>query len=680
MKGLKQIFAFFVCVLFLIFYFGKSAIAADSPNDPDYFKLWYLRQIGVDKVWDKIKGGNEVVVAVIDAGIDIDHPDLKNKIWKNPREKLDGKDNDNNGYIDDINGWDFVDGTNNPRPRIDLEWNSLGVHHGTLVSGIIAAEKDNNITGLGVAQNVKIMPLRVLNSVGVGDVKAVADAIDYAIKNKAKIINLSFVGFEKSKILEQALERAYKAGILVVAAAGNDSGYQEGIDLDKNPAYPVCYDGPPGENRIIGVAATDPLDQKTAFSNYGISCVDVAAPGIGIWGLSTYDPRYDLRELSRGYWAGTSVAVPQVSGLAALIWSLRPDFTASEVRDAILQNSDSIDEVNPKYKGKLGLGRINVHRAISYILGEDIQGRILRLSSPHIITASLSGTNSKVKVISSHRKEILKVVPFVKWYKEEVSVAFGDINRDGKDEIIVGAGKNALPTIKIYDLSGNLIKEFLAFEKSFRGGVEVAVDDVDGDMFLDIVATRAYGDKPEIKIFNGNYEEIGNFVIFPKRFKTGLRLAIGDINGDCVKEIIVTPRQGEPEIVAFRVDGLKIADFSAFESSYKEGLSITAGDFNNDGIAEIVASTIKGHRAEIKFFNSKGELLNHLIPLPNYKNGFYISYTKWGENKEPSLILAPSGRGLSSIYILNQNGLMLWSFPLNQEDAKYGVKVLGVGY
>jgi hypothetical protein len=654
--------------------------AASEPSDPDYFKLWYLRQIQADKVWDKAANGKDVVVAVIDAGINIDHPDLRNKIWKNPYEILDGKDNDGNGYIDDINGWDFVDNTNNPRPRVDMEWNAAGVHHGTLVAGIIAAEMNNNIASVGVASHAKIMPLRVLNSIGVGDTKAVADAIDYAVRNKAKIINLSFVGTEKSKILEDALARAYKAGVIIVAAAGNDSAHLEGADLDQTPAYPVCYDGAPGENWVIGVAATDPLDQKTTFSSFGKSCIDVAAPGLGIWGLATQDARYDLKDLSRGYWSGTSMSAPQVSGLAAMVWSIRPDLTASEVKDAILQNSDSIDDVNPLYKGKLGLGRINAKRTVSYVLGEDVTGRILRLSSPHIITASLAGVNPKVKVISNDSKEVLKLNPFSKWYNQEVSVAFGDINRDGKDEIIVGAGKNALPTIKIYDLGGNLIKEFLAFEKSYSGGVEVAVGDVDADMFLDIVATRANWGAPEIKVFNNKYEEVGNFLVFPKRFTAGLRLAIGDINGDSVKEIIITPRVGNPDIVAFRVDGLKVADFSAYGNSYRNGLSITAGDFDGDGIDEIVSCTTSGREAEIKIFNNQGELLNNLIPLPRYKKGFYVSYVKWGDKKQPSLVLSPSGGGLGAIYVLDTNGVMLWGFSLNKEDIKYGVKVLGVGY
>jgi len=686
MRKTTKIFAFFVWFLcfsvslFLGFNGIANAATTSSPNDPDYFKLWYLRQIQADKAWNKVANGREVVVAVIDAGINLDHPDLRNKIWKNPYEVLDGKDNDGNGYVDDINGWDFVDNSNNPRPRIDAEWNASGVHHGTLVAGIIAAEKDNGIAGVGVALKVKIMPLRVLNSVGMGDTKAVADAIDYAVRNKAKIINLSFVGAEKSQILEDALSRAYKAGVLIVAAAGNDSAHAEGVDLDKNPAYPVCYDGVASENWIIGVAATDPIDQKTTFSSFGRTCVDVAAPGLGIWGLATSDARYDLKDLSRGYWSGTSMAAPQVSGLAAMVWSVRPELTAAEVKDAILQNCDSIDDGNPAYKGKLGLGRINALRTISYVLGEDITGRILRLASPHIIVAPLIGLTPKVRVVSSDGKEVLTISPFSKWYTQEVSVAAGDINRDGQDEVIIGAGKGALPTIKIYNLSGKLIKEFLAFEKWYRGGVEVAVGDVDADMFLDIVATRSSAGSPEIKIYNNKYEEIGDFLIFPKRFQSGFRVAIGDINGDLVKEIIVTPRAGKPEIVAFRVDGLKVADFLAFESSYKKGLSISAGDINADGKAEIIASPLGGRDSEIKFFNDKGELLRSTFPVPGYKKGFNISFIKWGEEKTPSLILAPLGKGFPSVYVTNLDGLMLWSLPLSKAEALHGVKALGVGF
>ncbi len=172
----------------------------------------------------------------------------------------------------------------------------------------IAAASGNNATGItGVTWRAKIMPLKVLNDKGEGDTKNVIRAIDYAINNGADIINFSFVGEGKSLSLEAAIRRAYEKGILIFAAAGNEQADGQAYSLDDIPLYPACHDGGVGENMVIGVAATDALDQKAPFSSYGSRCVDISAPGVSIFSTTVYSPEHNangttFNKYYDGYW------------------------------------------------------------------------------------------------------------------------------------------------------------------------------------------------------------------------------------------------------------------------------------------------------------------------------------------------------------------------------------------
>ncbi|RXJ02246.1 hypothetical protein DS745_07610 [Anaerobacillus alkaliphilus] len=251
-----------------------------TPNDPLFKEQWGLNNIGqgimgkkgtpnidIDalEAWEITRGNSDIIVAVIDSGIDINHPDLKNNIWKNPNELLNQKDNDNNGFIDDTNGWNFYDQNNKV-------FNAFhGDDHGTHVAGIIAASTNNNIGISGIAPNVKIMPLKIIGPNG-GDTASAIQAIEYATKMGAHIINASWGGRAYDHALKEAIE---KSGLLFVAAAGNN-----GQNSDTSPVYPASFDS----NNIISVAAVDNNGNKATFSNFG-SSVDIAAPGVNI--LST---------------------------------------------------------------------------------------------------------------------------------------------------------------------------------------------------------------------------------------------------------------------------------------------------------------------------------------------------------------------------------------------------------
>lgn len=347
------------CALFL-----PSAANALTPNDPLYDRQWYLRQIRADKAWDVTTGSSSVVVAVLDSGVDGTHPDIAQNMWKNVDEIPGNQvDDDNNGYVDDVKGWNFVKNQADTSPmRVEYQAD-VALAHGTIVASIIAGRGNDGYGVAGVSWNTTIMPLVVLDGNGFGNVPDMVKAIRYAVANGAHIINMSLVGYEPDPALAHELYKAAKAGVLVVVAAGNDES-EIGNDLEAMPLYPVCSLA--GSSAILAVSATDALDQKAPFANYGRTCVGISAPGFEftaahpIQGGDTASSTAFVSGIT-----GTSAAAPLVSGTAALIKSLRPKWTAQRIYQRIVSTADTIEEVQrPEVRGGLGSGRLNVERAL----------------------------------------------------------------------------------------------------------------------------------------------------------------------------------------------------------------------------------------------------------------------------------------------------------------------------
>lgn len=301
------------------------------PNDPAYPSLWGMAKIQTAPAWDIVKGSG-VVVAVVDTGADHTHPDLAANIWANPTEiPGNGMDDDGNGFVDDVRGWDFVSNTNAP---LD------GHSHGTHVSGTIAAVGNNGIGVVGVAPQAKIMVVKGLGNDGSGYDSDLAQGIVYAADNGADIINMSWGGTGDSPVIEEAINYAHSLGVILVAAAGNSA-------IDASQFLPAKYVS------VITVSAFNSADVMAPFSNFGTK-IDVAAPGVGI--QST---------VPGGYYSsfnGTSMAAPHVAGLAALILSQRPSLANEQVRQIIRQTTDDVGPVG--FDTQAGYGRINAIKAI----------------------------------------------------------------------------------------------------------------------------------------------------------------------------------------------------------------------------------------------------------------------------------------------------------------------------
>lgn len=331
-------------------YDPTEPVDGKTPNDPYFNEQWALHNSGQEggkanadlsaiRAWSRTTGSSKVVIAVLDTGVDYTHKDLAPNMWFRPDNVPQYKDDDL-GIVNDGHGFNAVDNMNDP-----MDENG----HGTHCAGIIGAKGDNDEGIAGINWKVEIMPLKFLGRGGFGTTKDAIEAINYAVDRKRngvniRIISASWGSTQYSKALEDAIRAAGEAGILFVAAAGNNS-----TDNDRSPHYPSNYDLP----NVISVAALDRTDSLANFSNYGAKTVHVAAPGREI--LSTW-LNDDYRDAS-----GTSMATPYVSGTAALILAADPNLTVTKLKERLLNSVDKITSLDGKVASG---GRINAAKAL----------------------------------------------------------------------------------------------------------------------------------------------------------------------------------------------------------------------------------------------------------------------------------------------------------------------------
>lgn len=336
-----------------------------SPNDNFYYRQWSLKNSGVfsfttalegadidmEKAWSISQGDSTVIVAIIDSGVKLDHPELAGRIWINYDELCDNDlDDDNNGYKDDRMGWDFANNDNNPTDDNG---------HGTNVAGIIGANGNNSIGYAGVDWNCKLMILKATDKTSFGYYSWWASAIYYAVDNGAKIINLSLGGTGSSTTLQNAIGYALNKNVVVVACMMNTNS--------ETIYYPAAYPG------VIAVGSTNPDDTRScpfywkpsSGSNYG-NHISAVAPGNYIYGLN-----YQSNSNYNFYWGGTSQATPHVTGVAALLLAQSQSRTPAQIKSIIEQTAEDLvgnpSEDTPGWDKYYGHGRINAFNALSLI-------------------------------------------------------------------------------------------------------------------------------------------------------------------------------------------------------------------------------------------------------------------------------------------------------------------------
>jgi len=326
----------------------------DLPSDPLFGDEYpYMQAVKAPAAWDVTTGSPSVIVAVVDTGVDVQHKDLKPNIWVNPREvPNNGIDDDNDGCVDDVNGCAFVSDSSPGCENVTNGFVNDDIGHGTFVAGVIAAAA--NGTGIvGVARNVRIMPVKVLDCYGAGDTVATARGIVYAARNGARVINLSLGGVEDAQIVRDAVDEATRAGAIVVAAAGND-----GVPTISFPARIP-------EVLAVGAASRANPAARAPFSNWGPG-VDVVAVGEDIVGpVPASRCNFLFTCVSQGPWAygdGTSFSAPQASGLAALMLSLNPALTPAQITNIIENSATAVPPGSTP--GWAGFGRLDMLQAV----------------------------------------------------------------------------------------------------------------------------------------------------------------------------------------------------------------------------------------------------------------------------------------------------------------------------
>ncbi|MFP4647555.1 MAG: S8 family peptidase [Candidatus Acetothermia bacterium] len=314
---------------------GVGGFQTTTTDDSSY--RWGLSSIEAPKAWEVTRGSEKITVAVIDSGIDRSIPHLQENLWVNEEEiPGDGIDNDGNGYVDDVHGWDFRDDKPRPPAGKDLHY------HGTFVSSLIASIVDDDTGAGGVAPKVRIMDLRFLNSSGqftTSDWNKLVKSIDYAVDNGARIINLSvYSSATPPDFVREAFQRAEREGVLIIGIAGNENSK-------------VGHFGKWPE--VLAVGALNRGDSAASFSNHGPE-VELSAPGAGVLSLTPGG------KTSTG--SGTSFAAPHVAGTAALLLSLHPDLTNDQLKEVLLSSTEEVEDPGPT--NRTGQGKVNAQKAI----------------------------------------------------------------------------------------------------------------------------------------------------------------------------------------------------------------------------------------------------------------------------------------------------------------------------
>lgn len=615
-----------------------SAIFAYLPNDPEATQ-WSYADTKVFEAWDLATGSRDVVVAIIDNGFDTFHPELVHNVWINDDEiPGNGIDDDNNGYIDDVWGWNFVGedldgnvglseeemkGNNDPRPSVlnltPAEIADGSLHHGTLVAGIIGARANNNQFGAGINWDVRLMNLKVVGNSGNIAIARIAEAIRYAADNGADIINISLVGPAEQQDLKDSVRYAYEKGVTIIAAAGNDY-----LSLDMYPRYPICADeeGDTTDEWVLGVSAVNEEHALAQFSNRG-RCIDIAAPGVHISSTLRYAPRYGLEKLYGGRFSGTSFAAPFVAGTAALIKSIHPEWGPKQIFETILKNVHKTPPQNEnEYHRYFGAGLVQIDRAVRSALAEVIGFHALgsvvsyalsrglvqedrrETSAPAVAKAGVP-RGAKALAFFRVRDRFEAVGIFAKnRTRDEVvffddawrvtrrweipasslfSLAVGDIAEDNAPELVIAPRAGSRTVFRVYALDGKELRAETTAKA--HTGAHIGLVENKHKKRMEIIAV--YGGR--LYRYDDRFEVVKTIDL--PHVRGSAPVGAGDIDGDGRQEYVIGSGPGdEPKLAYYEEDGRWLRTFYAYDPGVLGGLALVVGDYDMDGKDDVVVA------------------------------------------------------------------------------------------
>ncbi|MFA7244567.1 MAG: S8 family peptidase [Candidatus Magasanikbacteria bacterium] len=641
---------FSVFFIILAFLFSPIFVFAKTPNDP-YFAQWSYEHTGVYSAWDYTVGSKDIVVAIIDNGFDTFHHDLVDNLWKNKYEiENNGLDDDNNGYIDDIYGWNFLDNNNDPRPNVDNlneAQKKEGIfNHGTIVAGIIGAKGNNNYAGTGLNWDVSLMNLKVIGNEGVGDFEPLVRAIYYAINNGADIINISMVGSGQELEIKKAIEYAYQKNVLVVAAAGNNM-----FDLNISSMYPVCSDEFLDKNAVFGVTAISKDHHLAVFSNVGSRCIDITAPGVDINSTIRFSPSNGLDDYYsiNKSWSGTSFAAPFVSGAAALLKSMDKNLTVDEIIKTLIttvHHTPGQDEV--VYANLFGAGLLQIDKAVKSLAKdvsipniisndvindfdlvlldkktgktefasnkENLDFNFANIEDTYIYYDNTSQLQNALLTTNLDKNKSIKIYNKNFNFTQEINLnlqgnfdlAIGKVFNNSNDLYLLLTPKfSSNIYLYVYDFSGNLVKKI---EKDILHN-GVSVDIYNQELVLTYILER----NTILDIYK-NLEFSNSFVI--KNYIAS-QISVNDLENDSKNEYLLTPKEGTSSFVKIINNlGVESKSFRVFFSSYKKGFSTLVFDYNNDGNKDFIFTPYE-ETTPMKIIDKFGNLITEKFVFSN---------------------------------------------------------------
>jgi hypothetical protein len=502
------------------------------------------------------------------------------------------------------------------------------------------------------------MPLRALDSRGSGNTLVLAQAIDYAVDNGAKVINLSLVGKVADPELHSAIENAYNHGVAVVAAAGNEE--VRGLDLDSTPRYPVC--DTVDTNQVFGVASIDEDNGLSNFSNYGSSCVDAVAPGTHIYStIPVLGASVTPETAYQGGWAGTSVAAPIVSALVADVMSIDPQLSLDRIYTLIKKYTMDISAANPEHYLDLGGGLVDFQSVLT-------EASVLAARHENLLAFGSQRGVTTVSIATVEGKAISSFQPYSGQFTGGVNIVTADLNQDGSLEILTAPHSAGGPHVRIFDQQGKVLGQFMAYDPKFRGGLSLAVGDVDHDGQPDIVTVPESGGSPHVRIFDTQGNLKSQFMAYDQSFTGGVRVAVGDVDNDGTDEIVTVPANGGgPHVRIFDMQGTVKGQFMAFDAAQRSGFSLAVANIDTDKAAEIIVLDQNSAKGAIRTFAFDGHEKNSWLVFSGLQQKGYkvgvIAQDVTGDGI-PDIVVYPVTVGDGKARVFDFSGQLIQNIPV----------------